>query len=210
MRNLYTKVGPIRLPEDLSQIKLRVPPSPINIELWQTLGVGSVGDLGRILVSSGITSAAILILAGVGVAFSYIVAIQHAPQIILAALLSVTTNEHVIVAMIVAVLIVAGMFVGRTANVLLFGPIIVPIFLQFGYTPVHTGIVIIMVLGVGHLTPPVGGTLLTVCLVGRCSMAEILRYIWPHIIAEIVLTIAIIMLPEISNALPRFLGLRGV
>jgi TRAP-type C4-dicarboxylate transport system permease large subunit len=102
------------------------------------------------------------------------------------------------------------MFVGRTANILLFGPIIIPIFYQFGYSPVHTALIIIIVLGVGHLTPPVGGAILTACLIGKCSMPEMLKYMWPMIILEIVLAIIIVFYPPLSTMLPRFLDLGGV
>lgn len=170
----------------------------------------SVTDLGSILVSAAITSAAVVIISGVALSFSYIVAIQNVPEVVLDAMLSLTTNENVIVAMIIVILLIAGMFVGRTANILLFGPIIVPIFDQFGYAPVHTGIIIIIVLGVGHLTPPVGGAILTACLIGRVSMAEMMKYMWPIIILEIVLAIIILMFPPLTTVLPRFLELGGV
>lgn len=85
-----------------------------------------------------------------------------------------------------------------------------PIFYEFGYTPVHTALIIIIVLGVGHLTPPVGGAILTACLIGKCSMPEMLKYMWPMIILEIVLAIIILMYPPLSTALPRLLDLGGV
>lgn len=170
----------------------------------------SFRDLGGIILAAAMTSAAILILAGSALAFAYIVAIQHVPAQVMNGIMSVTTSPFLIVSGILFVLIVAGMFVGRTANVLLFGPIIIPIFYQLGYSPVHTCMIIIMALGIGHLTPPVGGTLLTAALVGRVPLMEILKYMWPHIIAEIVMTIVVILVPAISIFLPQLLGLGGV
>lgn len=167
-------------------------------------------DLGPILVSSATTSAAVVAISGVALSFSYIVAIQHIPQQILDLLLTVSTNPGIIVGLIIFVLLVAGMFVGRTANILLFGPIIIPIFYEFGYEPVHTALIIIIVLGVGHLTPPVGGAILTACLIGKCSMPEMLKYMWPMIILEVVLAVIIMLYPPLSTALPRLLDLGGV
>lgn len=168
-----------------------------------------LSDLAQIATDAALTSAAVLILAGVALAFSYIVAIQHIPQTVMTAIEAATTNPFVITMMIVGVLLIAGMFIGRTANVLLFGPIVIPIFYQLGFSPVHTCMIILMVLGVGHLTPPVGGTLLTAALIGRVPLGEVLKYMWPHIIAEIALSIIVIYVPLLSNGLPRLLGLGG-
>ncbi|WP_135433416.1 TRAP transporter large permease [Pseudotabrizicola sediminis] len=170
----------------------------------------TISDLGSIFASAAVTSAAVVVISGVALSFSYIVAVQHIPQQILDALLAFSGNEYVVLAMIIVVLLVAGMFVGRTANILLFGPIIIPIFYQFGYAPVHTGLIIIIILGVGHLTPPVGGAILTACLIGKCSMPEMLKYMWPMIILEVVLAILIIFIPQLSTFLPTFMELGGV
>lgn len=170
----------------------------------------TIMQLGPILVSAAVTSAAVVIISGVALSFSYIVAIQNIPEIVLEALLGVTSNKFAILAMIIAVLLIAGMFVGRTANILLFGPIIIPIFYEFGFTPVHTGMIIIIVLGVGHLTPPVGGAILTACLIGRVTIADIMKYMWPVIILEVVLAIIIIFFPAITEFLPRLFELGGL
>ncbi|MFK7860645.1 MAG: TRAP transporter large permease [Granulosicoccus sp.] len=170
----------------------------------------TVSQLGPILVSAAVTSAAVVIISGVALSFSYIVAIQNIPEIVLNALLGVTSNQVVILGMIIAVLLVAGMFVGRTANILLFGPIIIPIFYQFGFSPVHTGMIIIIVLGVGHLTPPVGGAILTACLIGRVTIADIMKYMWPVIILEVVLAIVILFFPPLTEFLPRLFDLGGL
>ncbi|MFK8083682.1 MAG: TRAP transporter large permease [Granulosicoccus sp.] len=170
----------------------------------------TISQLGPILVSAAVTSAAVVIISGVALSFSYIVAIQNIPEIVLNTLLGVTSNQVVILGMIIAVLLVAGMFVGRTANILLFGPIIIPIFYQFGFSPVHTGMIIIIVLGVGHLTPPVGGAILTACLIGRVTIADIMKYMWPVIILEVVLAIIILFFAPITEFLPRLFDLGGL
>lgn len=70
--------------------------------------------------------------------------------------------------------------------------------------------IIVMALGIGHLTPPVGGTLLTTSLVGNVSVWEITKYIWPYIILEICITMLVVFVPAISETLPRILGYRGL
>lgn len=121
----------------------------VTVLVYRTV---TLRDLGPIFISAAVTSAAVVVISGVALSFSYIVAVQHIPRQILSVLLEFSSSPAVIIGLIIAVLLIAGMFVGRTANILLFGPIIIPIFYQFGYEPVHTALIIIIVLGVGHLT----------------------------------------------------------
>lgn len=179
----------------------------VTVVIYRTV---TLRDLGPIFVSAAVTSAAVVVISGVALSFSYIVAVQHIPQQVLSFLLEFSSNQYVIVGLIIVVLLIAGMFVGRTANILLFGPIIIPIFYQFGYEPVHTALIIIIVLGVGHLTPPVGGAILTACLIGKCSMPEMLKYMWPMIILEVVLAVVIVLYAPLSTFLPWYFELGGV
>ena len=164
----------------------------------------------EVLRDSSITSAAILILAGVAISFSYVVARRNIPAIVARGLLSVTDVPILIVLMVLVALFIAGMFIGRTANILMFGPILVPVFIELGFSPVQTGHILIMVLGIGHMTPPVGGTLLTSALVGKVDLLEITRHVWPFIILEFMVTLLVVVAPPLTETLPRLLGLGGL
>lgn len=168
-------------------------------------------DLIVILKETAKTSAAIIILAGVAISFSYVVARRNIPAIVSQALLSVTDSRVGIVMLVLLALFLAGMFIGRTANVLMFGPILVPVFTtQLGFSPVHTGMILIMVLGIGHMTPPVGGTLLTAALVGKVDLVDEIKYVWPFVIQEFAVTVLIVLIPAISETLPRLMQLGGL
>ena len=168
-------------------------------------------DLVPILRQTALTSAAITILVGAAAMFSYVVVRRNIPGQVVDALLLVTPNEWGIVALIVLVLLIAGMFIDRNSNILLIGPIIIPILtLELGFSSVQTAMIIVSALGVGHLTPPFGGTLLTASLVGRMSIVEISRFAWPFILIKILLTALIVGVPALSEALPRALGLGGL
>lgn len=163
------------------------------------------------LRDAAITSAGILIVAGVAISFSYVVARRNIPQIVANGLLSVTSNPFLIMVLIFIALFIAGMFIGRTANVLMFGPILVPVMVgTLGYSPVQTGFILITVLGIGHMTPPVGGTLLTTALVGKIDVLEIIHRIWPYVLVDSAMTFLIILIPAITETMPRLLGLGGL
>lgn len=168
-------------------------------------------ELPKILYKTGLTTAAIVILVGVAVSFSHVIVDRNVPEVISGVILELTGSHLAIIFLLLMVMIVAGMFVDRTANILLFGGILIPIFTQeIGFSPVHTAMIIVMALGIGHMTPPVGGTLLTTSLVGRMSIVEITRYVWPYIILEIAVTLLVVFVAPLSEFLPRLLGFGGL
>jgi tripartite ATP-independent transporter DctM subunit len=176
--------------------------------IYRTIGPR---DLWAVLMRTALTTAAIMILVGAALMLTYVMTARHIPARVMATLLAITPNPTVLVLLIIGILLIAGLFIDRTANVLMFGAIIIPVFTQqAGFSPVHTAMIIVMALGVGHLTPPVGGTLLTTSLVGNVPVIEITRYIWPYIILEIAITLLVVFVPALSEALPRALGFGGV
>jgi tripartite ATP-independent transporter DctM subunit len=180
----------------------------LTIVVYKTVNLRTLYEALR---DAAITSAGILIVAGVAISFSYVVARRNIPQIVANGLLSVTDNPFLIMVLIFLALFVAGMFIGRTANILMFGPILVPVMVgTLGYSPVQTGFILITVLGIGHMTPPVGGTLLTTALVGKVDVLDVTRNIWPFIIVDSAVTFMIILIPAITETLPRVMGLGGL
>ena len=166
-------------------------------------------ELFEVFLSSARTTAAIVILAGLARAFSYIVARRNVPETVMSGILSVSTNPIVLLTLIIVTLIIAGMFVDRTTNVLLFTPIIAPILMShFGFSSVHAAMSIVMALGVGHLTPPVGGTLLTTALIGNLSVEGLTRRGWPYILGLVVIAVLVFAIPGLSEALPTALSMR--
>ncbi len=164
-------------------------------------------DLYSILLNTAYTASAIVLLVAASSSFAYVIVRRNVAYKVMAALLDLTESPVVIMMVIVGVLLIAGMFIGRNANILLFGPIIVPIMYELGYGPIQTAMIIVMTLGVGHITPPVGGTLLTTMLIGDISMPEIMRYMWPYILVTIFTCILIILIPFLSEGIPRLFGL---
>jgi len=180
----------------------------LTVFIYRTIGLR---DLIEILRQTAITSAAITILVGAAAMFSYVVVRRNVPRQVIEFLLPITDNPYGIVAIIVVLLLIAGMFLDRNSNILLLGPIIIPIMtIELGFSEIQTAMIIVVALGVGHLTPPFGGTLLTASLVGRVSVVEITRYCWPYIVIKIFLTALLVAIPALSETLPRMMGLGGL
>ncbi|MDN3523178.1 TRAP transporter large permease [Halomonas ramblicola] len=180
----------------------------ITVVIYRSI---KVRDLPKIFLETALTSGAVMMLIGAAFALSYVMAARHVPVEITSVLLNLTSDPFLISILILAMLFIVGLFIDRTTAVLLFGAIVIPIFTtQAGFSSIHTAMIIVMALGIGHLTPPVGGTLLMTALVGKMSVTSIVRYIWPFILLEIAITTSVILFPAISETLPRWLGLGGL
>ncbi len=176
----------------------------VSIVIYRNL---TLKDLYEIFRKTAFTSAAIIILMGMARIFSYVIARRNIPDQIMDGMLGITDEPQVLLFIVLAVLVVAGMFIDRTTNVLLFTPIVAPILVNvLGFSPLHAGMSIIMALGIGHLTPPVGGTLITTALVGNLSVEEVTRYSWPYILSLFIITFIVLYIPQITETIPRMLG----
>ena len=171
----------------------------------------SLSQLWDVILRSALTTAAILAIVCAALMITYAMGQRQIPMHTMVFLSGITNDPHLLVSMIIAALLILGLFIDRTSALLMTGAIIIPVMTMIAdFSAVHTAMIIVMALGVGHLTPPVGGTLLTTALVGNVSVWEISRYIWPYIILEISIVMLVVFVPEISEWLPRILGLGGL
>ena len=180
----------------------------LSVFVYRSLGLR---DLYRIFLRSAYTLSAVLILIGFSRLLSYVIVRRNVPAIVMGGLTALTDNPHAILALIVLVALIAGMFVDRTTNILVFGAIMIPIVTEgLGLSAIHAALILITAFGVGHMTPPVGGTLLTTALVGNVRVEQMLPYMWKYIIVELVIVALVIYIPFLSEGLPRLLGLGGL
>lgn len=164
-------------------------------------------DLPQILLKTGITTAVVFLLIGTSQAMSWVMAYLSIPQTVSAALLGISDNEYVILAMMNFLLLCVGTFMDMTPAVLIFTPIFLPVAKDLGMHPVHFGIMMIVNLCIGLCTPPVGTCLFLGCGVGKTSIAAVTRHMIPFFAAMIVALMLITYCPALSMWLPRMLSL---
>jgi TRAP-type C4-dicarboxylate transport system permease large subunit len=105
------------------------------------------------------------------------------------------------------ILLAVGTFMDVTPAVLIFTPIFLPIAEMLNISPLHFGIMMILNLSIGLCTPPVGSVLFVGCSIGKVSISEIMKPILPLYVAMIFALALTIIFPEISEFLPKLLGL---
>jgi len=162
-------------------------------------------DLPKLVHRTVKTVAMVMILIGFASGFGYIMALMQLPAMLTQLLLSVSDNKYAILLMINVMLLVLGCLMDLAPLLLICTPILLPVAVQIGIDPVHFGIVMLVNLGVGLVTPPVGATLFVGCAVGKVRMEDVVRTIWPFYLAMLVVLGLVTYVPAISMWLPGFL-----
>lgn len=164
-------------------------------------------ELKNSLIDAGKTTGVIMAMLFSVMIFSRLYIMHNVPQMLLGFLTSISSNPKVIMIMINVFLILLGMLMDDTSGMLLATPILLPIVVQLGISPIHFAAIINLNLGMGNITPPTAPLLY---LAGRISGAEV-REMLPYTMALIVFAwipalIITTYIPEISLFLPRLFG----
>ena len=153
------------------------------------------------------SSATILFLIAASSIMAYVMARTGIPKAISDAIMSVSDNRYVILLIMNVFLLVMGMFLDLTPAVLIFTPIFLPIANSIGMSPVHFGLMLIMNLGIGSVTPPVGSCLFVGCGVANVKIEGVTKYIVPIFIAMVVALFLVTFIPQIPLSVPYWTGL---
>ena len=153
------------------------------------------------------SSATILFLIAASSIMSYVMSYSGIPAAISEGLMSVSNNRYMIILIMNVFLLVMGMFLDLTPAVLIFTPIFLPIATSVGMSPVHFGLMLIMNLGIGSVTPPVGSCLFVGCGVGRVKIEGVTKYIVPIFTAMVISLFLVSFIPAIPLLVPYLCGL---
>lgn len=164
-------------------------------------------DLPKLLLDSVKTTAVVEFLVCVSSIMSFVMSYAKIPQMISTALLGVSSNPVVILLIMNLILLIVGTFMDPTPAVLIFTPIFLPIVQTWGMNPVHFGLMMVMNLCVGTLTPPVGAILFAGCRIGNVTIEQVIRTLIPFFVAVLIALMMVTFIPALSLALPQALGL---
>lgn len=147
----------------------------------------------------------VMILIAFASSFGYILALMQLPSRVTQLFLTISDNKYVILLMINVLLLVLGTLMDLAPLLLICAPILLPVVTQFGVDPVHFGMIMLVNLGMGLVTPPVGSVLFVGCAVGKVRIEEVARTIWPFYLAMLAVLGLVTYVPAISLWLPSFL-----
>ncbi len=159
-------------------------------------------DLPHLVHRTAKTVAMVMMLIAFASSFGYIMALMQLPAKVTAFFLTISEDKIVILLMINIMLLVLGCLMDMAPLILICTPILLPVVVKFGVDPVHFGMIMMVNLGIGLVTPPVGSTLFVGCAVGKVTIEQVAREIWPFYIAMVIVLILVTYIPAISMWLP--------
>lgn len=148
------------------------------------------------------TTAMVLLIIGCAAAFSWLMAFLKVPATLVAWMQTLSENPIVILLLLNVLMLVLGTFMDMGPTIIITTPIFLPIAMAYGVDPVHFGVIMILNYGIGLNTPPVGGVQFVACAVGKISVWEAMRSIWPFYGAGIVVLLMVTYIPSLSLWLP--------
>jgi tripartite ATP-independent transporter DctM subunit len=160
----------------------------------------------RILYSSLKTLAMVMSLIAAASAFGYLMAYLRIPAKATAALLSITTNKVLLLLLVNVLLLLLGMIMDMAPLILITTPILYPVIVgTLGLSPIHFGIILMLNLGIGLCTPPVGSALFVGCAVSRVSVEDATRAMLPFYVVMVVVLLLVTFIPDIVMFVPKAL-----
>ena len=161
----------------------------------------------RLAVTQAVkTTSMVMILIACAGAFAYMLTFYRVPAQTVELLTGITDNPILILLMINVALLVLGMIMDMAALILICTPIFLPVAQSLGIDPLQFGMILLVNLGLGLCTPPVGSCLFVGCAVGKLPMEKAVRTIWPFYLAIFVALMLITFIPAISMTLPNLIS----
>jgi len=148
------------------------------------------------------TTAMVMLIIGTASMFGWLFAVLEGPQALAGALTAFSTEPAIVMLMILVILLILGAFMDMAPLIIITTPIFLPVAMDIGVDPVHFGVVMLLNLGIGLVTPPVGSVLFVGCAVGGAKPEQVVRTIWPFYLALIVVLLLTAYVPSLSLWLP--------
>ncbi|WP_249870506.1 TRAP transporter large permease [Oceanobacillus saliphilus] len=148
-------------------------------------------------------SAVIMIILGVANIFAWILIRERVPVTFANTITTITENYYIVMGLCLVFLLLLGMFLSSIVSIAIATPVLVPLIMEVGGDPMHFGIIMIVALMIGEITPPFGMVLFAITRVGNLPYIELVRGVVPYIIPIMVLLVILIIFPSLVTFLPN-------
>jgi tripartite ATP-independent transporter DctM subunit len=158
----------------------------------------SLRELLRVSAAAARTTAVVMLIVAAATAVGYFITLAQIPTHVASLFSGFIDSPNILLTVIMIFLLLAGMVMDLTPNVLIFAPVFYPLIQQAGIDPYHFGLLFILNLGIGVITPPVGTVLYVVCGIGNISLMQLVRKMLPFILVEIAILFLLVYFPKLS------------
>jgi tripartite ATP-independent transporter DctM subunit len=163
-------------------------------------------DLPKLVHRTVKTVTVVMILIGFAATFGYVMTLMQIPLKITLLFTSLSSNPYVILFLVNIMLLILGTLMDMAPLILILTPILLPVVKTLGVDPVHFGIIIMVNLGIGLLTPPVGSVLFVGSAVGKLKIEVVVRAMYPFFVVLLLLLALVTYVPQLTLWLPRAMG----
>ncbi len=159
----------------------------------------------EVLSRTGVDLAVIMLIIICSNSFGYALVTGRLPQNLASIITGISTNKYIVLFIIMIFVFVVGMFMEATANVLILTPIFLPIVTRLGIDPVHFGILFMILVTMGGMTPPIGVTMYTACGILECPIDVYTKESIPFVLAILILLAVLALFPQIVLFIPNLI-----
>ena len=165
----------------------------------------SIKDFWTATINATKTTAMVMLLIGTASAFGYVLALHQVPAKTIELMHGISDNPYVVLMIINVILLILGCIMDMAGLILICTPIFLPVVKAIGMDPVQFGMLMMLNLGTGLCTPPVGTCLFVGCSIGKIKIEETVKTIWPFYLAMFVALMFVTYVPAVSLWIPRVL-----
>lgn len=176
----------------------------LGVFVFRSVGLKDI--YGMLVRTARITGVVFLIIAAASI-LSWWMTYMKLPQLITGLFLGITSDPSMIILMILVLLLILGMFMDINAILIVLGPILGALAMSIGMDPVQAGIMIVLALNIGLMTPPVGASLFVLSSITGAKIEDITKAMWPFVIAEVAVLFIVAYWPSLTLTMPRLMGL---
>lgn len=162
-----------------------------------------IKDLPAIFTKASLTSALVMFIIANASVFGWVLAFQQIPQLIAQWFIALTDNPIVLLLIINLLLLIVGTFIETASALIIFVPLLIPLISHIGIDPVQFGILMVLNLAIGMLTPPMGICIIVSCSIAEISMERVSRAILPFLLIMLVDLIIVAFVPFVTTYIPR-------
>ncbi|WP_404322623.1 TRAP transporter large permease subunit [Cytobacillus firmus] len=154
-------------------------------------------ELYQVLIASAKTTSVVMFVAAAAMVSAWLITVANVPAEIAGYMGSLVESPLILMMVIMIFLLLIGLVMDLTPAILIFTPVLLPLVKMAGIDPVYFGIVMVINLCIGLITPPVGTVLYVGCGISKISLVELTKGIWPFLVVHVIVLLLLILFPEI-------------
>lgn len=164
-----------------------------------------IKDIPAILVNSAVSTSTVMLIIAAASVFGWILTSERVPDAIAQYFMSLTNSAATYMIMINIMLLIVGTFMETNAAIIILAPIFLPLAIQLGIDPVLFGVIMVVNLAIGMVTPPLGVNLFVACGIQKISIEQISKAVLPFIVVNVIVLFILTFVPDIVMFLPNLL-----